>query len=260
MNQLFSIWFYTLTLLFSAVFIPLMTVALALCRPFLGKRRTLRNFRLLIRFYGRIIVSVLPLPFIRVRYTDLSDGKERRPVVYISNHRSSSDPFLLSVLPGELIQIVNIWPFRLPILGPLARRAGYLSIREMSFAEFNASVGRNLKNNVSILAFPEGTRSASRRLGTFHGALFRACLEHGPTLAPVCIMDNEDQPRRGSLTLHPGIIRIHRLPGVPYEKYRNMTPFALKSHVRALIENHIRNVEGEPHEKDNQRENRLRDA
>ena len=75
--------------------------------------------------------------------------------------------------------------------------------------------------------------------------MFRACLEAGATLVPVCIMGNEDTPRKGSLLLRPGVVHVHRLPGIPFESYRHLTPFALKNRMRNLIAAHIRDIEGE---------------
>ena len=38
----------------------------------------------------------------------------------------------MCVLPHECVQIVNVWPFRIPVLGLYAKFSGYLNIRMMS--------------------------------------------------------------------------------------------------------------------------------
>ncbi len=245
---IFNIWFYAALVLYSAVVIPLFALAVTGVRLFSTRRRALRVFRRCISLYGRGIVSGLARPGMRVRYRDFSSGRERPPFVYACNHRSASDPFLLCFLPGEGVQVVNKWPFRLPVWGALARLAGYLNVRAMPVESFKAAVGRLLEQGTSVAAFPEGTRSASRRLGPFHGALFRACLEHGPDIVPLCIMGNEDKPRKGSLWLQPGEIQVHRLPGLCYDDYKHMKPFALKNHVRGLLQAHCARWEGTAHE------------
>lgn len=241
---LFNIWFYVLLILWSAFSIPLFSLFVLICRPFCSKRLIMRMFRYCISVYGRVIVSVLVYPYVRVRYRDFSDPSEKGPFVYICNHRSSSDPFLMSLLPGEIVQVVNTWPFRLPVWGPFARWAGYLSVREMPFEQFKKEAGRLLNQGVCIAAFPEGTRSGTRDMGPFHGALFRTCLEYPAVIVPVCIMGNEDKPRRGTLLLRPGSIRVDRLPGLPPDRYRHMTAFALKKHVHRIIQDHMRKAEG----------------
>ena len=241
---LFNIWFYVVMVLYTAVAIPLLSLVILIRRPFCTHRQAMGFFRRYISLYGRGIVSVLTYPCVRVRYRDFAGEKKHGPFVYVCNHRSSSDPFLLAFLPGEIVQVVNKWPFRLPAWGPFARMAGYISVREMPFEAFKTTVLQYLAQGVSIAAFPEGTRSASKEMGQFHGALFRTCLDCEATIVPVCIMGNEDKPRRGSLLIHPGVVRVHRLAGLGVDEYKGMTPFALKNHVRALIADHISKTEG----------------
>ena len=244
---LFSTWFYAVLVLYSAVVIPLLSLFVVICRPFCSRRHAMKIFRSCIRLYGRGVVAFAAGRHIQVRYRDYAGAGEQKPFVYACSHRSSSDAFLMSLVRGELVQVVNKWPFRLPVLGWFAKLAGYINVREMSFEAFKAEVGAFLEQGVSVLAFPEGTRSASRKTGQFHGALFRACLEFGATIVPVCIMGNEDTPRRGSLLLHPALVRVHRLPGLSFDEYKDMSPFALKNRVRSIIQNHILETEGEVH-------------
>ncbi len=229
---------------YTAVTIPLFFLFMLLCRPFCTQRRAMRLFRMCICLYGRGVIYGVVRPFIRVHYRDFAEDDEREPFVYVCNHRSSSDPFLMSLMGTEAVQVVNKWPFHLPVWGPFARWAGYISVRAMSFEDFKTTCMDYLDQGVSIAAFPEGTRSASRRMGQFHGALFRVCLEAGATIVPICIMGNEDKPRKGSLLVRPGEVHVDRLPGLRFDAYNNMTPFALKNHVRGLIEEHILKTEG----------------
>ena len=86
-----------------------------------------------------------------------------------------------------------------------------------------------------MVMFPEGTRSASRTMGQFHGAAFRLALQCGAPLVPVCLTGNENIPRKGSLKLVPGHIRVRRLDPPRPEEVLGMTPFKLKNRVRAII-------------------------
>lgn len=243
---LFNVWFYTLFLVYTLLITPLLTAFVVLSRLLFGRRRAMYVFRQVIKAYGKGIIKVLTFPCIRVRYRDLSaEGEPAGPCVFVCNHRSSSDPFLLAFLPGEIVQVVNTWPFRLPLLGIMARFAGYLSVKEMPFEEFAAKSSDYLNQGVSIAAFPEGTRSGGRTVGQFHGAIFRVCLETHVPIVPVCIVGNEDKPPRGSLLMRPGRVRVHRLPALCWEHYRELTPFKLKNTVRDMLRAHISGVEVE---------------
>lgn len=239
----FSIWFYSLFLIFSAVGIPLMVV-FVLCRSFMGSRRSLmRNYRRTISFYGRIVTR-LPFPFIRVRFEDLSNTRPPGPFIFVCNHRSSSDPFLMSVLPFEAVQVVNTWPFKIPVLGAFAKGAGYLNVNDLSPDEFSRRAGKLLQEQVSIIFFPEGTRSGSRLMGNFHGTAFRLFLESRVPIIPICISGNEEIPRKGSLLLKMGAVHLRALPPVRWEDCNGSNAYAIKNRVRRRIESELALMEG----------------
>jgi 1-acyl-sn-glycerol-3-phosphate acyltransferase len=180
---------------------------------------------------------VLPQPFLKVRYLDKSTDKQiPQPYIVICNHRSSSDPFLMACFSFEAIQIVNIWPFKIPLLGFFARLAGYLSVNELPFDVFSQRCGQLLDQGVSIIAFPEGTRSGVNAMGQFRGSMFRVALAKKIPIIPLCITGNEDKPIRGRFWMNPGTVFIHRLPTVRYEEFKDFSPFKLKNYIRDMIE------------------------
>jgi 1-acyl-sn-glycerol-3-phosphate acyltransferase len=231
--------FYLLFLLCSLVVIPVLALYVTLVSLSGSRRKTLRQFRRAIAWYGTVVLH-LPFPWVRVRAEHRRNGAEPGAAIYVCNHRSMSDPFLMACLywmvsPIEVIQVVNVWPFRIPVLGMMARLAGYLSVNEMDTEDFFVRATEYLEDGVSIACFPEGTRSGGREMGQFHSSAFRLALRTGKPIVPVCITGNERIPPRGSLVLHPGTIRVRLLPPVTQDDYRDLTPFRLKSLVWQLI-------------------------
>ena len=76
-------------------------------------------------------------------------------------------------------------------------------------------------------------------MGPFHWALFRLAQATRTPLVPVCIVGNERTPARGSLILEPTTVRVHCLPEMPWESYRDLTPYQLKNHVRQMIQEEV---------------------
>jgi len=226
----------------SLVVILVFTLWVVVCRPFLTHRAAMRLFRNLTKIYGKVVVS-LAYPWVRVKYIDDSK-KVHTPCVYVCNHRSASDPFLMNYMPNEIVQTVNKWPFRLPVIGILARFSGYLSIREMPIEEFYDRAGKLLSEGVSIVFFPEGTRSASSKMGPFNSAAFRLAQKFKVPVVPLCLTGNENIPLKGSLVLNPGLIKVHKLDAVMPEDFKDMKPFALKNMVRLIIERETALMEG----------------
>lgn len=251
MNRLKLIWlnitFYTLLVMFSLTAIPLLLLLIGCQVPFSTRRRVLRLTRLSITWYGSIIINRLPRPLVRICYENFTNGCSPLPAIVVLNHKSSSDPFLIAALPlGETIQIANTWPFRLPVWGIIARLAGYLSIKEMPMESFMKAAGQLLREGVCLATFPEGTRAGTGQMGQFHGALFRLALQEKAPIIPVCILGNEHTPPRGTGILRPAIIKVRQLPALVWDDYKDMTPFHLKNHVRALIARELKSMEALP--------------
>ncbi len=235
---LLNLYFYTFFLLLSPIAIPTLTLIVALSRLFMSHRRTMKRFRRSISWYGKLITSI-PYPWIKLRYEDHGKNGADEPYIFVCNHRAASDAFLMCVLPHECVQIVNVWPFRIPILGLYARFSGYLNIRRMSHEQFMEKATKLLNDGVSIIFFPEGTRSASRTMGSFHGAAFRLALESRASVVPLCISGNENIPPKGSLLLQPGTIRVRRLSAITWEEYKDLNAFAFKNRVWHIIDREL---------------------
>ncbi len=237
--------FYTSFFVASLVMIPVLSLLVCLAAPFASKRRTMRRFRRGISWYGTVVIRVCPFPFVRVKYRDLGERDDLSGCVVVCNHRSASDPFLMACLPCECIQIVNVWPFRLPVLGRYAKWAGYLSVNEMPVEEFYDAAAELLSEGVCVISFPEGTRSGSREMGQFRGAVFRLALRARVPIVPVCICGNENIPHKGSPWLHPGLVQVHKLPAVTWDTYKDLTAFQLKNRIRDIIAGHLAEMEDE---------------
>ena len=240
---LLNVYFYALFLIASALVIPVLSLFIVFISVFMPQRSVMKRFRRCISWYGRVMTSV-PLPFIRLSYEDCSVGDADRAYIFVCNHRAASDAFLMCVLPHEAVQVVNTWPFHIPVLGRFARMAGYLNIKKMTPELFYERAEALLAEGVSIIFFPEGTRSGSREVGPFHGTAFRLALRAKAPIVPLCIVGNENIPPKGSFLLRPGLIRVRRLPAVLWEEYRDFSVFALKNRVRALIDSELSLMEG----------------
>jgi 1-acyl-sn-glycerol-3-phosphate acyltransferase len=227
-----SFWslFALVSILFLVLAVPYVYLFDVLGR---NRRRTLWLVRRTISHYGAAAIHC-GWPLVRVRYVDYAP-QEKPPFVFVANHRSASDAFLMAVLPFEVIQVLNIWPSRMPFVNCFSRVAGYLRVREMPFDQFIEAGSKLLAEGVSIIAFPEGTRSGSCQMGQFHGSAFRLAQHVGAKICPLAISGSEHIPSRGSLVMHPGRIVISKLPAVTCEQYKDLNAYRLKTRVREAI-------------------------
>ena len=231
-----NVWFYALLVVYTLAAVPALTLFVAVQAPFVPHRQAMRLFRKAIRWYGFVVIYILPFPLVRVRYQDRAGEEDPGPYLIVCNHRSSSDPFLMACLPlPEVAQVINTWTLRLPVWGLAARLAGYISVNDMPVEAFFEHTARYLHDGISIATFPEGTRSGNRTMGPFHGTVFRLALQEKVPILPLCISGNECIPPRGSMLLRPGRVTLRRLPALTWADYKDLTPFQLKNKVRDLI-------------------------
>ena len=241
MNALKSIYlnvsFYLLFLLFTAIYIPLAIFVIFFLSLFSSKRSSMKRLRFAISWYGFIIVSVLPFPLVRIQYRDYFKNNVSGPYIFVCNHRSFSDGFLVSkpCISSEAIQVVNTWPFSIPVIGFFAKLAGYPSVNEMPFEQFSKRVTELLDKGISIVAFPEGTRSGGKKINQFYSSIFRVVLKAHYPIVPICISGNEHIPSRDTLLLRPGLIKIHKMPALEWTDYKHMNAFKLKNKIRNII-------------------------
>lgn len=242
---MFSLTFYLSLVLYTGVAIPLLGLIVAAQAPFISHQKAMRRFRRMITWYGYGIIKGLARPAVRIVYEtpapDLSSAK-----IFIANHISAADPFLVALLPEAVVQVVKRWPLKLPVWGHFARWAGYLDIRGMTTDAFQVKAAHLLSNGISIVAFPEGTRAGDQDMGPFHSIMFRLALTTRTPLVPLCITGNERTPARSSILLEPTTIRVRRLPEIPWQSFQDQTPFRLKNQVRQLIQQEVNHMRGQP--------------
>ncbi len=239
---LLNIWFYPV-FLSAFTLIPVLALMVALCRPFGTHRQAMRRFRRLMVFWGRVVAAI-PFPLVRLKYELKGSNDTGKAYIFVCNHRSAIDAFLLGVLPHEFVEIVNDWPFRIPVLGVFARFADFLDIRSMSHDEFMQRAGKLLAEGVSLVFFPEGTRSVDRSMGSFHSAAFRLAIQAEVPIIPLCLSGNETVMAKGSPLLCPGTVRVRQLQPITYAEFADMTPFSLKNMVWSIMARELAAMEG----------------
>ncbi|HPO13702.1 MAG TPA: lysophospholipid acyltransferase family protein [Candidatus Hydrogenedentes bacterium] len=229
--------FYAAFFAFSLAAIPALTLFMVLCALVFPRRYVMKRLRRVISWWGWVVIHLYVLSFslVQIKHEGIVKRDAKGPFIFVCNHRSVSDAFYMALLPLEVVQVVNVWPFRIPILGIVAKLAGYISLWETPFEEFAAKTSQLLRDGVSIVAFPEGTRSRDQLVGQFHSAIFRVALETKIPIVPLCITGSENIPPIGSLLLRPGCIRIRQLTPIAWEEYGHMNPYTLKNHMRQII-------------------------
>jgi 1-acyl-sn-glycerol-3-phosphate acyltransferase len=144
--------------------------------------------------------------------------------VFISNHQSIYDiPVIFSSLPFQLRIIAKESLGNFPFLGWHLRRAGHLLVDRSNpdRAGILSRWRRLVADRVSLIIFPEGTRSADGRVGRFKAGSFLLALEAGLTVVPLSISGSIRVMKKGELTTRGGHVRLVVHPPVIAPKLAN---------------------------------------
>jgi 1-acyl-sn-glycerol-3-phosphate acyltransferase len=144
---------------------------------------------------GRIFRKIGPAtatlnPLWRFRYSGTMPKDPRRPFVVVSNHESFADILLISHLPWEMKWLSKAELFRIPIMGWMMWLAGDIPVRRgfgPSALEAMERCRQALDNHVSVMIFPEGTRSKTSELLPFKDGAFRLAVEAGVPILPLAV-------------------------------------------------------------------------
>ena len=155
---------------------------------------------------------ILATTGVDVSVSGLDRVKRGETYLFISNHQSIYDiPVIFATLPFQLRIISKESLGRFPFLGWHLRRAGHLLVdrRNPDRPGILRRWRRLVADRISLIIFPEGTRSADGRVGRFKGGSFLLALEAGLTVVPLSISGSRHVMEKGNLMTRPGHVTLH---------------------------------------------------
>jgi len=99
------------------------------------------------------------------------------PDVVVANHQSNADAFLLSYLPWDMRWVAKRELFGVPVVGWLLRLSGDIPVRRGDRESAARMRAQARDTGLSVMIFPEGTRSRDGRLQPFKDGAFRLAIE-----------------------------------------------------------------------------------
>lgn len=167
--------------------------------------------------WGRAVFWCRPSWRVTVTGRDLLEP--RRRYILVANHQSLLDIMALYHLDRQFKWIVKEELFRIPFLGWAMALAGYVKLargQSHSIHDAYEQARRWLALGMSVLFFPEGTRSLTGELGAFKNGAFKLAVETGTPVVPIAVSGTRDLLMRGSWRFRPGPqrVRVSVLPPI----------------------------------------------
>ena len=148
---------------------------------------------------------------VRVDVTGLEQLTPGKTYVFVSNHQSIYDiPILFWSLPYQLRIIAKESLGNFPFLGWHLRRTGHMLVdrRHPDRSRIFGWASRLTSAGLSLIVFPEGTRSRDGRVARFKGGSFLLALEAGLPVVPLSVVGSRHVMLKGRLATYPGRVRL----------------------------------------------------
>lgn len=175
------------------------------------------------------------------RVKAISEGEldPTRGYVFLANHQSLFDiPAVLATVPQQVRFAAKRSLFRLPVFGWALYSGGFIPVDRGvgSKAQDTFTAARDrLTRGISVLFFPEGTRSRDGRVAAFQRGGFLLALKENIPIVPVGIAGTIGIQRRGSFAIHPREVTVSYGRPVDPAEFGVRRRAELEAHVRAEV-------------------------
>jgi 1-acyl-sn-glycerol-3-phosphate acyltransferase len=189
---------------------------------------------------GRIWAKcILAISDIKVTVKGLSNLKPGRSYIYMPNHMSNFDiPVLQAHLPVQFRWLAKAELYKIPIFGHAMKSAGYISIdrsdRRSAIESLNQAANI-IRHGVSVIIFPEGTRSRNHNIQPFKKGGFFLAVDSGVSIVPIIIHGTDQIMPTKKITIKPGNVILEITKPITSSNYTRKTKDNLMKKVRNII-------------------------
>jgi 1-acyl-sn-glycerol-3-phosphate acyltransferase len=167
----------------------------------------------------------------------------RKSYILVSNHQSNFDIFaLLGYLPIQFRWTAKAELFRIPFLGWSMSRIGYIPIERDRPKKAYRSMLRaaeKVQKGVSVMIFPEGTRSPDGSLQRFKKGVFLIALKSQAPILPIAICGTGKIMQKGDWRTYPGKVQIIIDPAIETRGIPPQKEGELSERVRSTLMKYI---------------------
>ncbi len=227
---------------------PLTLIVWLLAYPFDREKVIIHWF---LMYQSMILCFLIPIWSIQIEGRD--KAVKGTTYVIISNHQSMLDILLVNCLRYKFKWISKIENISLPVLGWYLKMADYIIVdrnNEDSKIEMLEKAYNSLKKGISIMIFPEGTRSADNEIGFFKRGAFQLALRANLPILPVLVDGTGDiLPKHGLIFSSGHHIRIKVLDPIHPDAFGTDDPDTLAHRLGILYKFQLNELRAQ----DNQR-------
>lgn len=230
-----SVLFYIIFFSFTLVFFVIFSVVFLLTVPFDRKRTVMHRMS---RFWSKCYFALVPTWKVELEGVENIDPSQT--YVVIVNHRSMIDIILMYVLPLEFKWVAKKEIYRWPLFGWVMRMHGDIGIERgssMGVKKMMEDGQKWLSRGVSLIVFPEGSRSKTGEINRFKEGAFKMAKQAGVPILP-CVIHGTGSATDGWKLNLKNVYSVRVLEPVSAEEVQRTDVKELAQRMHDLIERH----------------------
>lgn len=150
-------------------------------------------------WWSDILISLNP--GWRMDISGLENIEKKRTYVIVANHQSLADIIILYQIKTQFKWVAKESLFNIPFLGWCMTLAKHIKLERGKLASIKKvyrEAAEWLRKDMSVLFFPEGTRSETDRMNEFQNGAFKLAIKEKRPVLPVLIKGTRDAiPKHG---------------------------------------------------------------
>jgi putative phosphoserine phosphatase/1-acylglycerol-3-phosphate O-acyltransferase len=172
---------------------------------------------------------------VRLRIIGSEHLRAPRPAVFVFNHQSQIDTFVIPcLLRTSFTGVLTMKAKRYPMLGRVLRFAGVTFINQSAPGQGRNAVESlvaEIESNVSVGMAPEGRVSPTPQLLPFKKGAFHLAIQAGVPVIPIVIRNSGEVLWRSAAVIRPGTIDVAILEPIDVSSW---SPETLDQHIEQL--------------------------
>jgi 1-acyl-sn-glycerol-3-phosphate acyltransferase len=179
---------------------------------------------------------------VRVKLEHPEYATQQPTAVFVCNHVSNIDPPALFMVLPRIAVILKRELRRIPLLGYVMEMGGFIYVDRQARDSRRDALERavsTLRSGISLLIFPEGTRSLDGRLLPFRPGPFTMAIEAQTPIVPITVHGTRELMPKGEGAMRPGTITLRFHPPVPTAGLTTADRSALIEQVRGVMEESV---------------------
>jgi 1-acyl-sn-glycerol-3-phosphate acyltransferase len=195
LNALLSIFFWVSCVVLLALLYLVQLILLVICFPFDKQRKILHRQCF---WWSSAVIGLNP--YWKVKVNGLEHADPKRTYVIVANHQSLADIVVLYQLRLQFKWVAKESLFSVPFLGWCLGLCKHISLKRNDRASirdvYREAIGY-IRSGMSVLFFPEGTRSETEEMNPFQSGAFKLAISEKVPILPVAVSGTRDAIPKG---------------------------------------------------------------